>query len=158
MNDQQKAIIHKAIGDGHFDAYDEVMTTTDWTSLDGLFFQKVPVQKPGYGYNLRGNTPKLSLVVLILYSLIAFVYLAITCLTGRTSASWDSIGELLMLAFNSKRPSFLGRTSAGVKTLNTYRQPVSLMVNEQDGLELVFDGDPDNDKRLYRRVAVTTPY
>jgi hypothetical protein len=129
------------------------MTSTNWTSFDGLYFQKVPVQTPGYGYNHESTTVQLSMAVLTLYSVISIAYLGITSISGRTSGSWDSIGELLMLGLNSKRPTFLGRTSAGVETLNTYRQQVCILVNEDDGLELVVDDDPDDDKSLYSHLS-----
>jgi hypothetical protein len=158
LTERQREAVHAAIEDGQLNQYDEDMTTTAWTSLDSLFCQQVRVQKPGYGYNSEDKTVKLSMAVITLYSLIAIIYLGITCISGRTSASWDSVGELLMLGLNSRPPTFLGRTSAGVSTLNTYRQHVRVMVNEDDGLELVFDEDRDNDKSLYRKMLVNTPY
>lgn len=158
LNHQQQALIDDAISNGHFRPYDEVMTTSNWTSLDQVFTQHTIVQQAGYGYNLIGVTPKLAFAVLVFYSLLATLYLLLTCITGYTSASWDSISELMMLAFNSNRPTFLGRTSAGIETLNTFRQPVSLKVNEADELELVFDNDPSNNKSSYRAIEVNKTY
>ena len=158
LTQEQQAAVDAAIDDGKFSQYDEIMTSTDWTSLDGLFVQQTPLRKAGYGYNADSTTVQLSMAILGLYSLIAIAYLGITCVSGQTSRSWDSVGELLMLGLNSKRPSFLGRTSAGVERLNTYRQQVFVLVNEDDGLELVFEKDPENSKSLYRRVSANMPY
>ena len=155
----QHQVIRAAIGQGQFSDYDSVMTVTNWTSLDDVFVQQTPVLKPGYGFNAHSTTVQLSMVVLLLYSLIAAFYLCLTCMSGQTSSGWDSTGELLMLGFKSKWPAFLGRTSAGLMLPKTYQEQVSLMVNEDDGLELVFDKDPDNDERLYKGgVKANTAY
>ena len=154
----QVTALESALKTGRLQVYDEVMTSTNWTKLDDLFFQKVKIQSAGHGHNLEGTTVRLSLAALLMYSAIATTYLVHTCISGRTSGSWDTIGELLLLGLNSKAPRFLGRTSAGVEKMNTYRQQVCVLVNEKDGLELVFDDDPDNDKKLYEAISPNTAY
>jgi len=137
----------------------KIATTTNWTDIGSLHRLKIDWFKTGHEYDNNGITVHLSIAVLIIYNILTISYLLWTFITGRTSGSWDSIGELLMLALNSKRPTFLGRTSAGVENLNTYRQEVSVMVNELDEcLELVFADDPDVDKTMYRNVEENKAY
>ncbi|KAJ9659042.1 hypothetical protein H2198_003331 [Neophaeococcomyces mojaviensis] len=160
LSAEQEDLLSTAWDDGSeiFNAK-EIATTTNWSDTDSLYQLKVDWFRSGYGFNSSGITVRLSITVLVIYDVLVVSYLIWTFVTGRTSSSWDSVGELLMLALNSKRATFLGRTSAGVESLSTYRQEVNVKVNELDeSLELVFINDPDFDKTMYKDVEVNKVY
>lgn len=158
LTEHQKTELDAAIASGRVHENDILMTGSDWTDFNQLYFQKVYVNKPGFGYDHDGVTVQLSMAVLTLYGIIAVAYLAVTLVSGRTSGSWDSIGELLMLGLNSQRPAFLGPVTAGVESLATYKQYVTVGVNEDGALELVFAADPQNDEKLYKQIEANESY
>ena len=108
----------------------------------------------GYAYSSSGTTVRVSIAVIGLYALITIPYLVYSLTTGITATSWDIIGELVMLALNSKRPEHLKHVSAGIERLKTFREPVSIRVNDENSLELVFEDDPAYKalNRKYRRL------
>ena len=110
------------------------------------------------GYDLSQTAVKLSLTVFIVCCAIVISYLVYSFTTGHTSSSWDSIGELFMLALNSRRPEHMSNTSAGVKTLATYREPIFVRVNEDESLEVVFANDPGAKYTDWRNVARNEKY
>lgn len=88
----------------------------------------------------------MSLVALSIYVCVALAHFIYNLTTGHASSSWDSIGELLMLALNSRRPGHMQGTSAGVETLETYRRPVNVRIGPDRTAELIFDDDPEAQK------------
>lgn len=130
---------------------------TTWTDPSSLAQLRLISLAPGYGYNLSPTAVKLSLAVLLLYLTVTTTYLFYSLSTGYTANSWDSIAELTALALNSERPKAMVNTSVGINTLETYRRPVNIRVNEEDSLELVFDGS-NQDMKGYTRVAVNEKY
>jgi hypothetical protein len=140
-------------------AIDRIMTASNWTDFESLYIQKVSSFISGYGYDSLGSSVRLSIAVLATYSAIAAAHLIYKLATGRTSVAWETVGEVLMLGLNSKRPEFLGRTSGGVDSMQTYRQNVNVGASAADGsLELLFDDDPDVDRSGYRNVEINTAY
>lgn len=101
--------------------------TTDIASLT-----KFEVERwvQGYGYDTSDTTVRLSLAVLATYALVATSYIFHSLASGRVGTSWDSIGELVMLTLNSKKPSHLLGTSVGVETFSTYGQLVNVRINK----------------------------
>ncbi|KAL9616744.1 MAG: hypothetical protein Q9160_008401 [Pyrenula sp. 1 TL-2023] len=112
----------------------------------------------GYGYDSSEIPVQLSLAILATYALLAIIYIIYTLATGRASNSWDSIAELVMLGVNSKTPEHLEGTSVGIDTLATFREPVSIRVNERDCVELVFENDAGLSKRHLRDVEPNEAY
>jgi len=100
------------------------------------FEAKVTVN--GYGYGITIAT-LLSTIVLVIYSLIASIYVVYSICFGKTSSSWESIAELVALAVNSQPSAALHNTGAGIATLSTYKQPVGIRVSE-DRLQMLFEG------------------
>lgn len=132
---------------------------------DGEIVMWLRLYRAGYGYDSSGLPVRLSLAVLLAYCFIATSNLIYSLLTGRVGSSWDSIGDLLMLALNSRRPQRLSGTSAGADILSTYREPVAIRANGSDTIELLFtkgrDGDDDADAdggATYRRVTPNMAY
>jgi len=113
----------------------------------------------GVGYNGAGITVQLALAVLTLYCVVASCYLIFMLVTGEAGSSWDSIGELFMLALNSPPPpETLGRTSAGVETLHTFQQPVSIRVNGAQACELVFENNETAKTTSYSKIVPNFRY
>lgn len=70
----------------------------------------------GYSYQMRSTVDYLAASILALHILLAFCHAVYTVLSGSSSAAWDSIVQLVMLAQNSTPPSgnVLQNTSAGI--------------------------------------------
>lgn len=133
-------------------------TTTNWTDPSKL--TQIPVQqyRYGYGYDSSSVPVQLSLAVLLLYCIIALLYIIFTLFTGRTASSWDTFSELLMLGVHSRAPAHLDNTSVGIDTLATFREPVSIRINEENKAELVFEKDAETMKRRLRNVVQNEAY
>ncbi|OQV00450.1 hypothetical protein CLAIMM_05942 [Cladophialophora immunda] len=107
-----------------------------------LTYQVVSQSQQGYGYNAEDITVQLSLAVLGVFCVFVVTHIFLLILTGYTGTSWDSISELLMLGLMSRKPEYLGpHTGAGLDTLNIFREPVSVKVNDEGHVELVFEND-----------------
>lgn len=143
MNKQQYDALQKYISTHKLiDLYEEVVVYADdsaWTDPESLAQIQWTLYENGYGYNTSPITVKLSLAVVILYLLLAGTYLVCTLVTGYAATSWDSVAELVALALNSQRPNTLVNTSVGIDTLETFRKPVHIRVNQEDSLEVVFE-------------------
>ncbi|KAJ9612432.1 hypothetical protein H2200_004029 [Cladophialophora chaetospira] len=130
----------------------------NWTDASSLTFLDVEYSRTGYGYDVSHVTVKLSLAVLATYASIVVIYLLYTLISGRSGTSWDSIGELFMLCLNSKQPSHLQGTSAGVETIGTYRKLMNVRINKARSAEIVFAHDPAVEKPDYSLVDVNKKY
>lgn len=159
LNNDQIQALNRSINSGDLSEEDFIMANSNWTEVNNLFRQHVYLTQHGYGFNLAGTTVKLALAVLILYQVIVVMFFTWTFKVGLASLSWDSVGDLLMLALNSKTPNFLGHTSAGIESLQTYGQDVRVMASTSGNeVELLFDNDPQIDWDLYERVEVNVAY
>ena len=142
MNTHQYDALQKYISSHRLtDLYDQVAVyaaNTGWTDPESLAQIRWAVYSNGYGYNTSPITVKLSLAVVILYLALVGTYLIWTVGTGYAATSWDSVAELVALALNSQRPNALENTSVDIDTLETFRQPVNIRVNQEDSLEVVF--------------------
>lgn len=103
---------------------------TNWTQPDELAQFEYEVRVSGYGYNTGPVTVPLSLIVLLIYICGALTYLVWILVSGNTATSWDSVGDLVALALNSERPKDMQNTSIGIETLETFRRPVNIRINE----------------------------
>ncbi|KAF2106647.1 hypothetical protein BDV96DRAFT_328299 [Lophiotrema nucula] len=125
------------------------------TSCDNL---KTEVRVSGYGYGITGATVILSLLVLFLYCTLVLAYLVTVLIRGETSTALDSPAELVALALQSKHPKHLGNTSVGIETMATFRAPVGIRVNTEDGFELVFKDDSRPDSSVLTKVESNKAY
>ena len=98
----------------------------------------------GLSYRLT-LTQYLAMLVLILHMLVAASHTIWTIGRGKSSACWDSITEIVVLAQNSKpAPAALQNTAAGVQQTHTYAKKISIrptkpsMREEADHVELCF--------------------
>ena len=135
-----------------------VLTSTPWTDPSDLNHQVLKGLRQGYGYKVSEITVELSLAVVATYCLITVAYLCYIISSGWTGSSWDSISELLMLGVCSNRPGHLGNVSAGIETIATFREPVSIRVCKGSSLELLFDNDPSVQKCRYLDVEANMRY
>lgn len=107
-----------------------------------LTYQAVSQLKQGYGYNAKDITVQLSLAVLGIFCVFVVAHVFVLFLTGYSGNNWDSISELLMLGLMSRKPDHLGpHAGVGLETLKTFREPVSVKVNDEGHVELVFEND-----------------
>ncbi|KAL9624604.1 MAG: hypothetical protein Q9160_001269 [Pyrenula sp. 1 TL-2023] len=158
---QQNDAISRFMRDVRFNStYDGIFISEPTNQTDARQRYQLQIQshKSGYGYDSSGVPVRLSLAVLATYCLIVVIYLTYTFITGRTASSWDSSSELIMLAMNSQKPTHLEGTSVGIETLSTFRESVSIRVNENDSVELVFENDPALKTRQLRAVVPNEAY
>jgi hypothetical protein len=113
-----------------------------WSDPSTLTYQLVTQYQQGYGYDASDITVQLSLVVVGVYCVFVTAHIFMLLLTGYCGTSWDSISELLMLGLLSRKPTHLDCVSVGVETLKTFREPVSVRVNDVGAVELVFEDEP----------------
>jgi hypothetical protein len=107
-----------------------------------LTYQVVSQLQQGYGYDAKDITVQLSLAVLGIFCVFVLAHVSLLLLTGYSGNSWDSISELLMLGLMSRKPDHLGpHVGVGLETLKTFREPVSVKVNDEGHVELVFEND-----------------
>lgn len=138
---------------------DILVVCNNRTDLDSLIHYPIQAYIHGYGYDSSTTPVKLSIVVLGIYSLIALAFLSQILISGRFARSWDSVGEIFLLALNSRQPEHLHGASVGVETLATYREPVNIRVNDKNGsAEMVFRNDPGFRKSDYSVVKPNAKY
>ncbi len=131
----------------------------DWTDPASLAQYAIRHYVTGYGYDSSTVPVRLSLTVLFIYILIVTVYVAYSLFTGRTATSWDSIGEVVMLALNSRQPEHIKGCSVGVETLSTYRKPVNIRIQKKKNeAELIFEDDPGLQNTEYKVVELNERY
>ncbi|KAG8533075.1 uncharacterized protein KY384_001858 [Bacidia gigantensis] len=108
---------------------------------------KISVQFSISGHSYRHELVQiLSMIVLFVHMVVAILHTAWTVARGKSSASWDSITEILVLAQNSK-PAYraLENTAAGLKYQHTYAKKVTIRptklpnASEPDHLELLLE-------------------
>ena len=80
----------------------------------------------GYSYYSNSVTDYLAQVVVCLYIFIALCHLAWVAWFRVSSASWDTVVELVALTQNSPPTQTLQGTSAGIHCLSTYKKTVRL--------------------------------
>ncbi len=135
-----------------------IFNTTQWTDGNTLTRFSLQSYHTGYGYNKQGVPVCLALAALALYCLVISSYIIYSVYSRHVASSWDSIGELLLLALNSHRPESLRATSVDASTLAVSKEPVSVKVNEHNITKLVFNTNQDIDNRQYRHVEANVKY
>lgn len=97
--------------------------------------------RQGWSYSLSGVTIKLALCVLLLHLATAVIHTVVVVFSPNvwTTKSWNSMGELLVLAINSDRSEKFQNTCAGIDHSRTWRQKLKIREIEQGHLGLVVD-------------------
>ncbi|KAH9203846.1 hypothetical protein DL95DRAFT_472025 [Leptodontidium sp. 2 PMI_412] len=90
------------------------------------------------GYTFESLPVKLATAILCVYCLYVLISVVASLVIGISSNSWDSASEITALALSSTPPKHLGSISAGLQTLRMFQEPVGVLVNEKEELELVF--------------------
>ena len=158
---QDSDVIAYCTRQGYWQKYEGVRLygdTGNWTDPASLVQYAIQGLSAGYGYDAKTSTVRLSLAVIMFYVCLATVYLSYSVITGHTASSWNSIAEVVALALNSERPDVLKNTSVGIKTLETFRQPVYVRINEHSSLELVFGDGKEEVVSGYREVVPNEKY
>lgn len=138
---QYTSLLQYLDSNGLTQKYDDIVVDArgaEWSDPASLAQMDRKTYLSGYGYDPSPRIIKLALAVMIIYLVITFAYLIYSIGTGLVATSWDSVAELVALALNSQRPSVLQHTSVGIDTVETFRHPVNIRVNQDDSLEMVF--------------------
>ena len=135
-----------------------LLAKPDWNNLDALTRQEMVTYRSVHTYSSRSVTVQLSLAVIATYCLVTTIYLAVVAWTGVTGHSWDSIGDLIILALGSRTPQHLVNVSVGIETLTTYKEMVSIQANDHDHLELRFHDDPGSTATKWSHVEANKRY
>jgi hypothetical protein len=90
------------------------------------------------GYSVQSVSTILAATILMVYCAYVCGFIFYSLYSGISSSSWDSITDIVALALTSTPPSHLGAVSAGVETLKVYQEPISILANPDDNLEIVF--------------------
>jgi hypothetical protein len=109
------------------------------------------------GYAFESVPTILATAILCVYCLYVLISISASILAGVGSNSWDSVSEITALALNSTPPTHLGSISAGLKTLRVFQEPVGVLVNEKDELELVFR-EADGGDEMFKAVERNKEY
>lgn len=129
-----------------------------WTDISSLSRFEVNHIAIGYGYNTSDVPVQLSLTALWVYVIIVVAHIFCVLSIGHASTSWDSTGELIMLALNSRRPDYMKGTSVGVETLDPYKRPMNVRIGPEDTAEIVFADDSSAKNEGYARVLYDEKY
>lgn len=165
---EQQHTLNTTLASKNFENKEVVFLDTagTWTSAADLSFMPISTTRDLHGYALQSITVILSLVVVLVYCMTVALFLLYSLATGEASSSWDTISELFMLALNTKPPTHMGKTSAGVLTFATYRRFVNVRARTgegaSEGLELVFldagEGDAEEGKKDFEMVEYNKAY
>ncbi|KAF2203112.1 hypothetical protein GQ43DRAFT_479331 [Delitschia confertaspora ATCC 74209] len=116
------------------------------------------IYEAGYGYGALDTSLLMSLVVLIAYCCLALGYMIFDLIRGVSSTVWESPTELVTLALQAAKPDNLGYTGVGVHTMETFRKPVAIRVNEVQEVELVFVHDKAAQLRNMTKIVPNKAY
>jgi hypothetical protein len=123
-------------------SYQDLQNSSRFTAYN------VQVSEFGYGYNMSGITIRIAAAILLLHVLVAVIHVSIVLRDGRTSFSWSTMTEMIVLAMNSMPTERLRNTCAGVWELGTWKEIVKVRERKAEHLELVFDGGLDDDEEI----------
>ena len=129
-----------------------------WAPANGYTEMKVSVQRYGYGYSFRGTPIKLATTALSVYALLAIGHTTLLLFRGLTFNSWNGMGEMLALAWNSLPTQGLRNTSAGVEKTKTWRQLVKIREGEGKKLQLKLGDEAESGKGMRRKPRTGVEY
>ncbi|KAL8810330.1 MAG: hypothetical protein Q9200_002667 [Gallowayella weberi] len=118
----------------------EGMSFVDYAQREGWAEVRFQVRRYGYGWGFRGLPIKLAAVVLVLQALLGVVHVGFIVFGGWSVKAWSTMGEMLVLAVNSRPAEKLKGMGAGVRDERTWREMVKIREMRDRRLELVLDG------------------
>ncbi|KAF2502320.1 hypothetical protein BU16DRAFT_576349 [Lophium mytilinum] len=121
-------------------------SVTDFFGNTTLTNFTVDMSWSGMGYAAQSAPVIIAMCILFIYCVFVLSFILYSIWSGVSSNSWDSISEITALALNSKSPN--GHTSAGIETIGIFREPVAILANKDESLEIVFE-----DKRTLGEYA-----
>ena len=113
--------------------------------------QHVDFSVEGFGYRVSTTTEYIATVVAGLYLLIGLSHVAWTLIRCKSSSSWDTATELLMLAWNSPPVRIMKGTSAQIFRWDTYKRVVKIQARETSEL------DPNGEVKSYLQLSLPEP-
>ena len=162
LSSTQYDSIHRFFDDEKvFDHYDKVQVFSfgNWTDPASLTQYDVRSYETGYGYDTSTIPVQLSLAVLFIYVLVVATYATYSIASGRTATSWDSVGDLVVLALKSRPPEHMKGSSVGVGTMSTYRKRMNIRIHsKKNEAEMIFEDDPGFRKDEYKAIQPNEKY
>jgi hypothetical protein len=109
----------------------------------------------GYANVMKSRrSVEFGMAILFVYAAMAMVCFLITVLTRRHSKAWESVNEVVALAFGSEPPrAALANTAGGIQTMRTLEHPVRVSVREGRLQLMVLDQDAE-----FEKVQVNSSY
>lgn len=96
----------------------------------------------GVGYSLHNTSARFATAILAIYCLVVAIHVVFSLIHRVSSNSWDSASEITALALRSKVPAKKqGHVTAGLSTVNVFREAVTIKENQEAELELIFARD-----------------
>lgn len=91
--------------------------------------ERLWIQKYTYGLSYGPSSPavRLALGILMLYCLVVVVHIYFSLRSGLSSASWDSMAEMMALGMNSRPTNSLQNTCAGIRTIEVFKERVRIV-------------------------------
>lgn len=102
----------------------------------------------GYGYGLRGIVTYLAVAVLLIHVTLAIIHMGILLAEGLTIRPWSSMGEMMVLSFNSSSAEQLRNTGAGISRKATWGLVTKVRETSDSRLQLVLEENDDQAGRL----------
>jgi hypothetical protein len=121
----------------------------------------------GTAWKLHGSAQYISVVILVAHLIIASVHTGIIMINGKTMEAWDSISELVVLAWNSaptRRDEELRNCASGISRTSTLQNMVKVVaVEEEKGekkveLVVVDEKGENKDGRVVENVELRERY
>jgi len=109
--------------------------------------------KWGTAWTMAGATQQAAAAILCLHLVFALVHTVVLIYLGRSSEAWDSINEVMLLAYNSiPRPGAFQNCSSGIVHAHTLEKKIRIGTRTQDSgdvqSELVVCGDENGAGRI----------
>ncbi|KAI9761273.1 MAG: hypothetical protein M1840_001976 [Geoglossum simile] len=123
-------------------------TSSDYINPDWIELE-IEVFQTGYSYSVRTVTVRIAIAVLLLHSLVAVIHTIVLCFARRpwTSQSWGTVGELVLLALNSRLDrENSANANTGAET-QTWNQPLRVREVGEGHLEILVGAIPGDSER-----------
>ena len=109
--------------------------------FDGLQSWQYKVRRFGWGFGTNSKTVRFSIGILLIHSLVAIIYIAsevIHYARRRWSRdAWESIGDIMALAWLSRAPPQLRNAGGGIGKWDTWKLNMAIRPRDDERVELV---------------------
>jgi hypothetical protein len=112
----------------------------------------------GLSYGTEGKTIKVALCILLCYCFCATLHFLYSIISGLSSSSWDTMGELVALAMNSPPVRGIGATCTGIRTTGIFKELVKIVATPGVGTYLVLVFIESLQEMVYTAVEVGKEY